>query len=337
MEVPSFRKVGLTIPLVAACGLDLEVKKVKRELRKLYVALGGDKAAECYVKAEILGLKKRIEEIVASNIETVFSELAETNSFLKKHFQSEGFGLSYHICYRFFSPESEKPQVVVEMEVGMIFLLHTMFLKNLKEERPRVYPLMRMIIHVLHRHYPTYSLVDAYEMLSDGWEMDRAEMENSGEAVDDEYPEEAAREEYEEFRKHVVSVKGSYRDIVKRIRRLHKKVSWDLSEDEGWFVTTAIQLFESWSKWERADIYVLEDDHDGDRSELRAFFNLLWDPSGPISDHMNNAFQYDYGNMMAPAIFLGVKNEGSLWKIKEVARSFILLECVMAGGEQIWT
>ena len=337
MQVPSFRKVGLTIPLVAACGLDREVKKVKTELRKLYVALGGDKAAECYIKAEIGGLKKRIEEIVASNIETVFSELAETNHFLKKHFQPEGFCLSYNVSYRFFSPESEKPQAVVEMEVGMIFLLHAIFLETLKEERPRVYPLMRLIVHILYRRFPVYSLIEAYEMLSDAWEMDRTEIENSGEEVDDDHPEKAAKEEFEEFQKHVVSLKGQNKDMVKKIRRLHKKISWELSEDEDWFVMTAIQLFESWEKWERDDLYVLEDPYEGDRNDLRAFFNLFWDPSGAISECMNNSFQYDYGNLGAPTILLGVKNRDSIGKIKEVARSFILLECLMAGGESIWT
>jgi len=335
MRLPSFRKVALTIPLVDACGLSREVGKVKRELRKLYVALGGDRTARCYVQGDMAGLKEKIKETMAGHIEQVYPELSEANPFLKKYFEPEGFRLDYGVCYRFFSSEVEKPQAVVTIEIGMIFLLHASFLKMLKEERPRVYPLMRMIVNLLHHSLPVRRLTEVYEMVSEMWEMDRIEAQTGGEEMDEGYAE-AAAEEAEEYERHVLKVKGSYEGILKRIKRLHKKVSWELSEDENWFVVTATELFESWRAWNGKDLRVLEDEYDGDRNELDSFFNLLWDPSGPITEFQTNSFQ-EYGNSMAPQMFLGAKDRKSLEKIKEVAKSFILLECLMAGGERIWT
>jgi hypothetical protein len=340
----------MTIPLIDACGLHEEIVRVKRALRKLYAALGGDQSAKCYRKAEIPGLKEGIRELVEPEVESVLPELLEQNPFVRKYFESEAFSLEQKLVYTFFSPPTEKPQAVVSFEVQMIFLFHGGFLKDLREERPRIYPLMRLVLHMLHSYFPVYHVGWIHEWLSEELGERRRDYETaaktevgeSGEECSEEaneldLEEKAVNQEEKEYRQHVVLIKGSYKSLLKRIRKLHKEVSRELSEEENLFMLTAIELFETYNKWERDDLYVLGDEWDsaGERHDLNRFFNLLWDDSGPISERVQNDLQYS-GEQMVPAIFLAVKNRESLSTIKEVIRSFVLLECVMSGGENVW-
>ena len=333
MRLPKFHKVPFAVPVIVACSLQDEVKKVKGELRKLYSALGGDPAAECCKKAEITGLKEGIKAIVDSHMNKVLEDLWQQNPFLKEHIaKEEAFGVENGIKYQFFSSKKQKPQLLVRIELWLICVMYAKFVARMEKERPRVYPLFRKILRLVDYNCGVNSTPWEYENLLERLEMDRED----GEEVDDELYQEAERE-IEEYKRHL-QFKGSCgKRALREIKLLHKEVAWELSEDENWFVITAIQLFDSWFKWEWNDIGA-QDDLDewyGDRHDLSRFFNLLWDPGGIASNEMENFFQWS-GEQSAPAITMVVSDKKSLKKTAETVKSLILLEGLFAGGFDIW-
>lgn len=332
MRLPRFNGVSLVVPVVEACRLHNEVGKVRQHLRKLYGALGGDTSAAPYREGRIGDLKDSLKQMVSSCIDRAIKNLWKGNSRLKREFSGDAFMLDYGIKYNFFS-SGEIPRLLIQLEIAQIFAFCLEFVKGLQEERPKVYPLMRRIGHLLYSRFPVYSTPWASESVLETLEMDRME---SGDEAEDAYSDDIEKE-VAEFKEHIADLKIPHRRLLREVKELHEQVAWELTPEENWFVLTAIQLFEVRAKWHWKNIVSPEDvdPYCDERHDVAYFFNLLWRQQGFIADYVDS-FAEGSGEQMAPAITLEVTDKESLRKAKEIITSFLLFEGVMMGGYQIW-
>ncbi|MFI5294350.1 MAG: hypothetical protein ACHQ0Y_04925 [Thermodesulfovibrionales bacterium] len=331
MKLPSFAKIPFSVPLAVACGLNARIEEAKEDLKKLYLSLGGSKSSGCYRAGDITALRKEIKGLLEVQFASVFDELFDRNPGLRDYQEEYGLSVYHSIQYNFFGLQSEEPLLSVTLEVAVIYSFYAEFLLELKEERPNIYPLMRTIFHLLDIISPRTSASDFLETMRDNHEMDKSEGYDS-EDRDDTLT--MAEEEADNYEKHVIHMKGSYPGLVRKIKSLHKKTAWELTDKENWFVATAIELFESWPRWDAKKVDVIHDDS-GDRNSMENFFNLMWSTHGAIQDELE-VWSQDCGNLSAPCIAFAVKNKRNLEAVKEAIRSFVLLESVMSGGYSIW-
>lgn len=340
IPLPDFRKVALTIPLVGALGLQSKLSYVRDKVVRLYKDICLPSDSDLSAKQSLSDFKGAIEKHIEGAID---KELKEIISLVPCEIDSSWATYGATVSYDFFSKATEDPPtVVITFEIGIIFEFHLGFLDDLKKERPLVYKLVRIIICSMRDIFPMTCLETAAAMVIEQFEMDVEQFQGSeeeeGEDVDYSVPINAAKKELEAYRSHFQQGKlRSSKTDLKLIRELHGKLSWEMTAKENSFVETSITLFETWDSIGRKDLeFRADDDYDSERHDVSAFFNLFWNPSGPITEYFYNMFEYDYGNTMAPCVRFVVKNRKSLDKTLSFIKAYFLLMATMAGGNTIW-
>lgn len=331
IQVPALHRIPMSYPLVKLCGLDRKVRKVRRQLRALYLSLGGRKTAQPCISGDIALLREAIAERVDFHIKAVFDELQKTNPEALQYRQEYDISVSRRVVLNWFSDDGGCPSAEVTIEIGVLYWFYLAFLKELKEERPTVYDMMRSIAHLLHVVIPKTSVQELHDYICETAEMgeDEATAESHSEYLAN------VEKELAEYQQHVTTVKGSYRTLVRRIRRLYAECSWELTEKEKWFVRTALQFFAAWSKWDGEKIEMADRDYYDDRNTIDRFFALLWQPDGAAAEEISS-WAESYGQQSVPAITFRINDIGNLKALKEAIRSFVLLEVLLAGGSYIW-